>query len=61
MYYIFIPFLFAIVLSILLRFTASNYHFGIFKLFYIMEIERLCVYTFYTRKVLDGSMCFTYI
>jgi hypothetical protein len=43
-----------IVLSVLLRFTASDYQFGIFKLFFLWCIERVfsyIVFTFISKQI----------
>jgi hypothetical protein len=47
----FVIFLSAIVLSVLLRFTDSDYHFGIFKLFLALIYVLYVIVTSYIRRI----------
>ena len=52
----FVLFLFAIVLSVLLRFTNSDYPFGIFKLFLINYIIQELYFAVVKGKIIDISI-----
>ena len=54
---LFVLFLLAIVLSVRLRFTDSDYLFGIFKLFFILNVKKLQLTTkFHCQELKQTSV-----